>query len=372
MTKSSELIRTPLYSLSQESQAKFTDFAGWEMVLQYSSLKKEHQAVRKSVGMFDISHMGKFFLTGKNLREKLNYLVPSDLTALDNEKAQYTLLLNKKGGILDDVIFYYQGIDNQENEKGLLIVNASTTAKDWRWLTENLNGLDIELQDASRNLALIALQGSNAIARLNPLVSEDLQQLTSFAHLTTQINGDDVFIARTGYTGEDGFEIMTTPIIAQQLWTDLLEAQVIPCGLGARDTLRLEAGMCLYGQDMDENTTPLEAGLGWLVNFNHDFIGKDILLSQKEEGIKKKLIGLQMEGRYIARHGYPILSENQVIGEVTSGTLSPTLNNAIALGYVDYNHSKIGQKLTVEIRGKQHEAEIIKKPFYRSFNKNNK
>ena len=365
MTQSSSLIRTPLYSLSQESQAKFTDFAGWEMALQYSGVKKEHQAVRESVGMFDISHMGKFFLSGKNLRAQLASLVPSDLTALQPQKAQYTVLLNEKGGIIDDIIFYYQGTDSQEIEKGVLIVNASTTEKDWAWLTTNLANSGITLKDNSRELALIALQGKKAIDILNPLVPEDLQQLTSFSHLTTQINNEDVFIARTGYTGEDGFEIMTSPNIAQQLWTDFLEVEVTPCGLGARDTLRLEAGMCLYGQDMDDNITPLEASLGWLVSYDHDFISKDILLKQKQEGIEKKLVALQMQGRYIARHGYSILVDDQVIGEVTSGTLSPTLNTAIALGYVPYNYSKIGQRLTVEIRGKYHEAEVVKKPFYR-------
>lgn len=365
MTQSSKLIRTPLYSLSQEAQAKFTDFAGWEMALQYSGVKNEHQAVRESVGMFDISHMGKFFVSGKNLRARLAYLVPSDLTALEPQKAQYTVLLNDKAGIIDDIIFYYQGIDNQGREKGVLIVNAATTSKDWDWLTNNLANSEITLTDSSRDLALIALQGKKAIDILNPLVPEDLQQLTSFAHLTTQIDNEDVFIARTGYTGEDGFEIMVSPTMAQKLWTDFLAAKVTPCGLGARDTLRLEAGMCLYGQDMDDDITPLEASLGWLVGLDHDFIGKDILAQQKQTGIKKKLVALQMQGRYIARHGYPISVDHQLIGEVTSGTLSPTLNTAIALGYVSYNYSKIGQQLTVEIRGKSHEAEVVRKPFYR-------
>ena len=369
MTKSSKLIRTPLYSLSCQSQAKFTDFAGWEMALQYSGLKQEHQAVRESVGMFDISHMGKFFLRGKDLRQKLNSLVPSDVTSLNAGKARYTVLLNEKGGIIDDIIFYYQGSDRDKIEHGVLIVNASTTTKDWEWLGKQLDNSQIQLEDSSRDLGLIALQGVKAVDVLNPLVTEDLQQLESFAHLTTKIDGEEVFIARTGYTGEDGFEIMTTPNICQKLWSHFLEEKVTPCGLGARDTLRLEAGMCLYGQDMNDDTTPLEAGLGWVINFNHDFIAKDVLLSQKQEGIKKKLVGLQMQGRYIARHGYSILLDNQVVGEITSGTLSPTLNSAIALGYVPYSYSKIGQILTVEIRGKQHQAEVVKKPFYRGSSK---
>ncbi|MBL1211534.1 glycine cleavage system aminomethyltransferase GcvT [Geminocystis sp. GBBB08] len=368
MTESSKLLRTPLYSLYQ-SYGKFTDFAGWEMALQYSSLKKEHQAVRESVGMFDISHMGKFSLKGKNLRSSLNYLIPSDLTTLDTGKAQYSVLLNHKGGIIDDIIFYYQGENEQNIESGILIVNASTTLKDWAWLTENLKSQDIELKDNSQDLALIALQGKKAVEYLNPLITPNLITLPSFGHLTTDIDGETVFIARTGYTGEDGFEIMTTPVIAQKLWQDFLQKNVTPCGLGSRDTLRLEACMGLYGQDMNEEITPLEAGLGWVVNFNHDFIGKEILATQKQEKVKKRLVAIEMEGKYIARHDYPIILNNQIIGNITSGTLSPTLNKAIALGYVPYNYSKIGQKLTVEIREKLYPAVIVKKPFYQRLNK---
>lgn len=364
MTESSNLLRTPLYFLSCQSHPKFTDFAGWEMALQYSGLKKEHQAVRESVGMFDISHMGKFSLRGKALRSSLNYLVPSDLSNLETGKAQYSVLLNHKGGIIDDIIFYYQGKNEQNIESGILIVNASTTAKDWVWLTENLQNQDIELKDNSRDLALIALQGKKALEYLNPLITEDLATLPNFGHLTTEIDEETVFIARTGYTGEDGFEIMTTPAIAQKLWEYFLLNNVTPCGLGSRDTLRLEACMGLYGQDMNEEITPLEAGLSWVVNMNHDFIGKDILLTQKQEKVKKRLVAIEMQGKYIARHDYPILINNQVIGNVTSGTLSPTLNKAIALGYVPYNYSKIGQKLTVEIREKLYHAVIVKKPFY--------
>lgn len=365
MTESSNLLRqTPLYGLSCECHAKFTDFAGWEMALQYSGLKKEHQAVRESVGMFDISHMGKFSLSGKNVRSSLNYLVPSDLTTLEKGKAQYTVLLNHKGGIIDDIIFYYQGKNEDNIESGILIVNASTTAKDWAWLTENLKNQDVELKNNSEDLGLIALQGKQALEYLNPLLTEDLTNLPSFGHLTTNIDGEEVFIARTGYTGEDGFEIMTTPSIAQKLWKYFIKNNVTPCGLGCRDTLRLEACMGLYGQDMDEEITPLEAGLGWVVNFNHDFIAKEVLLKQKQEKVKKRLVAIEMQGKYIARHDYPIIIDNEMVGKVTSGTLSPTLNKAIALGYVTYNYSKIGQKLTVEIREKLYPAVVVKKPFY--------
>ncbi|BAQ61512.1 aminomethyltransferase [Geminocystis sp. NIES-3708] len=367
MTESSNLLHTPLYSLSCQSKAKFTDFAGWEMPLQYSGLKKEHQAVRESVGMFDISHMGKFSLQGKNLRSSLNYLVPSDLRILEKGKAQYSVLLNHKGGIIDDIIFYYQGQNEDKIESGILIVNASTTAKDWNWLTENLYNQDIELKDNSKDLALIALQGKKALEYLNPLLTEDLESIPSFGHLTTEIDQEKIFIARTGYTGEDGFEIMTSPSIAQRLWQYFLNNNVIPCGLGCRDTLRLEACMGLYGQEMNEEITPLEAGLGWIVNMNHEFIGKEILALQKQEKVKKRLVAIEMEGKYIARHDYPIIINNQMVGKITSGTLSPTLNKAIALGYVPYNYSKIGQKLTVEIRGNLYPATVVKKPFYSRF-----
>jgi len=362
-----QLLQTPLYLLSAQSKAKFTDFAGWEMALQYSGLKKEHQAVRESVGMFDISHMGKFTLKGKNLRHQMQKLVPTDLINLQSGKAQYSVLLNEKAGIIDDIIFYYQGEIEPEIESAVLIVNASTTAKDWQWLTKNLADKEIELVDKSRDFALIALQGKDAVNYLNPLIPENLEELAGFAHLTTIVNQESVFIARTGYTGEDGFEIMVSSAMAQQLWQDWLKKGVTPCGLGARDTLRLEAGMCLYGQDMDDNITPLEAGLSWLVNLDadFDFIGKEILVKQKQSTVDKRLVALEMQGRYIARHGYPIIYQGKTVGEVTSGTLSPTLNKAIALGYVPYDLSKSGQKLEVEIRGKFYPTKIIKKPFYR-------
>jgi aminomethyltransferase len=360
-------LKTPLYSLSAKAKAKFTEFAGWEMPLQYISLKQEHQAVRDSVGMFDISHMGKFTVKGQNLRKTIQQLVPSDLSQLQNGKALYTVLLNEQAGIIDDIIIYYQGQDNQGIESAVIIVNASTTAKDWAWLNKYLDNSLIELQDQSKDYGLIALQGKKAVDYLSPLISADLSNLGGFCHLTTTIDDETVFIARTGYTGEDGFEIMSSPSMTQKLWQNWQEKGVTLCGLGARDTLRLEAAMCLYGQDMNDETTPLEAGLGWVVNLDgdFDFIGKNVLKKQKEEGLNKRLVALEMQGKYIARHGYPIVYQNEVIGEVTSGTLSPTLNQAIALGYVTDNLSKIGQQLEVEIRGKFYPAKVVKKPFYR-------
>lgn len=366
--QSSQLFRTPLYELSKKAQARFTDFAGWEMAIQYSGLKQEHQAVRNSAGMFDVSHMGKFILQGKNLVSSLQYLVPSDLSKLKAGEAQYTVLLNDQGTIIDDILFYYQGKDEKEIEHGVMIVNAATKEQDLQWLLKSLKNTNIQLLDQSNDLVLIAVQGSKAVDYLDSLLECDLQSLKAFNHLVTQLNGENVFIARTGYTGEDGFEIMTSPDVGQKLWQSLLEKGVIPCGLGARDTLRLEAGMCLYGQDIDQTTTPLEAGLSWLVHFDSqtDFSGRSTLEQQKKEGVKRRLVGLEMQGRYIARHGYRVISDGEIVGEVTSGTLSPTLNKAIALAYVPVSLSKIGQKLEVEIRGKNYPAKVVKKPFYRS------
>jgi aminomethyltransferase len=367
-THQSSLLQTPLYELSLAQKARFTPFSGWEMPVQYAGLKQEHYAVRNAVGMFDISHMGKFALVGQNLIEQLQYLVPSNLASLQSGQAQYTVLLNSQAGIIDDIIFYYQGETATGEQQGFAIVNAATTAKDKAWLLEHFQNNSIELQDLSQQKALIAVQGSQAVSVLQSLTKEDISQMSAFTHQQIHIQGNPAFIARTGYTGEDGFEVMLEPEAGQQLWRSLLEAGVTPCGLGARDTLRLEAAMSLYGQDIDETTTPLEAGLNWLVHLDRkgDFLGRSVLEKQKAEGVERRLVGLEMTGKHIARHGYPILSAGKVVGEVTSGTLSPTLNKAIALAYVPKSLSKVGQTVEVEIRGKTYPAVVVKKPFYRS------
>jgi aminomethyltransferase len=367
-THQSSLLQTPLYELSLAQKARFTPFSGWEMPVQYAGLKQEHYAVRNAVGMFDISHMGKFALVGQNLIEQLQYLVPSNLASLQSGQAQYTVLLNSQAGIIDDIIFYYQGETATGEQQGFAIVNAATTAKDKAWLLEHFQNNSIELQDLSQQKALIAVQGSQAVSVLQSLTKEDISQMSAFTHQQIHIQGNPAFIARTGYTGEDGFEVMLEPEAGQQLWRSLLEAGVTPCGLGARDTLRLEAAMSLYGQDIDETTTPLEAGLNWLVHLDRkgDFLGRSVLEKQKAEGVERRLVGLEMTGKHIARHGYPILSAGKVVGEVTSGTLSPTLGKAIALAYVPKSLSKVGQTVEVEIRGKTYPAVVVKKPFYRS------
>lgn len=364
------LARTPLYQLGVELRARLTSFGGWEMPVQFSGISREHEAVRNTAGMFDISHMGKFTLQGKNLISQLQLLVPSDLSRLQPGQAQYTVLLNPQAGIIDDIIVYYQGEDTG-TQRALIIVNAATTGKDKAWLLQHLNLDEVEFQDISPDKVLIAVQGPKAIKYLQTLVQEDLQPVKTFGHLQATVLGKPAFIARTGYTGEDGFEVMLDPDVGVELWRKLHNAGVIPAGLGARDTLRLEAAMALYGQDIDDTTTPLEAGLGWLVHLDTkgDFIGRAVLAQQKTDGVQRRLIGLQTQGRNIARHGYQILSAGKIVGEVTSGTLSPTLGYPIALAYVPTQLASVGQQLEVEIRGKAYPAVVVKRPFYRSKNR---
>ena len=359
-------LRTPLYDRAIALNARMTAFSGWEMPVQFSGIVPEHEAVRHHAGMFDISHMGKFTLQGENAIEQLQGLVPSDLSRLRPGQAQYTVLLNPQAGIIDDIIVYQEAAGHV-----VLIINAGTKDKDKEWLLAHLDLSRIEFQDLSTQQALIAIQGPETVAQLQPLVDIDLSKLTNFGHSAALIFKNPAFIARTGYTGEDGFEIMVAPEIAVKLWDTLLASGVTPCGLGARDTLRLEAAMCLYSQEISDTTTPLEAGLGWIVHLDTkgDFIGRDVLERQKAEGVTRKLVGLNMQGRYIARHDYPIAIDGQPVGIVTSGTMSPTLGQAIALAYIPTAFAKLGQVVDVEIRGKLHPATVVKKPFYRSTNR---
>jgi aminomethyltransferase len=364
---STSLARTPLYEVSIAQNARMTEFSGWEMPVQYEGITREHHAVRTGAGMFDISHMGKFSLSGPAVLEQIQTLVPSDLSRLQPGDAQYTVLLNPEGGIIDDLIFYNQGLDDSGNEQWVVIVNAATTQKDWAWMRSHLDLNQLEFHDHSTEKALIALQGPKAAAIFQSLVKQDLSTVKAFGHLQSAVLGESAFIARTGYTGEDGFEIMVSPTVAVALWNELQTVGVVPCGLGARDTLRLEAAMALYGQDIDDFTSPLEAGLGWLVHLDSktEFIGRSRLEQQKQEGVKRRLVGLHMQGRNIARHGYLVLYEGRAVGEVTSGTQSPTLGQAIALAYVPTELAKLGQRVDVEIRGKQYPASVVKRPFYK-------
>ena len=354
------LNRTPLYNLHLAAGARMVEFGGWEMPVQYQGIVAEHQAVRSKVGMFDVSHMGKFTFKGKNILSSLQNLVPSNLARLKPNQAQYTVLLNPEAGIIDDLIFYYHGGDDWS-----AIVNAATRLKDKAWIEQHLDG---ELIDRSDELILIAVQGKDSIEALQPFVTDNLSEIKRFGHRQTQVLGSDSFIARTGYTGEDGFEVMMDIAIGQQLWQSLINAGVTPCGLGCRDTLRLEAGLHLYGQDMNESITPLEADLAWLVHLQEkgDFIGRSKLESQKKLGVDRQLVALEMTGRNIARHDYPIRHNGEPVGIVTSGTMSPTLGKPIALAYVPTNLAALGQELQVQIRNQDSPAKVIKRPFYKS------
>lgn len=351
---------TPLLAAHQALHARMVEFGGWLMPIQYEGITAEHQAVRQQVGMFDISHMGKFSLTGSNVLSALQPLVPSDISTLQQGQAKYTVLLNPEGGVIDDLIIYYQSPD-----AAIIIVNAATSAKDWAWLTQHLDK-PFTLADWSSDQVLIAVQGPNAIATLQTLTNDPLTDIPIYWHRNITLMGQPAWVARTGYTGEDGFEIMVPGERGIALWNQLLDCGVKPCGLGARDTLRLEAAMALYGQDVNEQTTPLEAGLGWLIHWDKgDFIGKEALMHQKANGLQRQLVGLQMEGRNIARHDYPVQFNNETVGIVTSGTFSPTLGTAIALAYVPPACAKVGQTLAVEIRGKACAATVVKRPFYK-------
>ncbi len=365
------LQRTPLFPFHQALGARFVSFAGWEMPLQYRGVVAEHRAVRERVGVFDISHMGKFELWGPELGSHLSRLVPSDLAALPVGSARYTVLLNPLGGIVDDVIFYRHPPEG-ELEHWSLIVNAATRHKDREWLQQQgIPGL--ELQDHTESQVLLAVQGPAAEEVLQPFLAGSLKALRRFQHgqFAPQKGGSSgarVFVARTGYTGEDGFEILLSPPEGCWLWEQLVQAGVQPCGFGCRDTLRLEAAFCLYGQDMDESTTPLEAGLGWLVNNPGDYIGKLALERQREQGIPRRLVGFRLLDRAIPRSGCAIYAPNspEPIGRVTSGSHSPTLGYGIGLGYVDSTWAEVGSRLEIEIRGQRRLAEVVKRPFYRS------
>lgn len=361
------LRRSPLYPTYTQSEFRMTAFAGWEMPVQFRGISQEHQAVRETAGMFDISHMGKFLLKGQDLIAQLQTLVPSDLRRLQPGQAQYTVFLTPEAGIVDDLIYYAQADTPSGLQQGVMIVNAATKEKDRQWILDHLDAEAVELTDVSDQLALVAVQGPQAVAQLQAFVQEDLTNIAAFGHLQGTVCGQPAFLARTGYTGEDGYEVMLAPAVAIELWAKLAAAGVISCGLGCRDTLRLEAAMSLYGQEIDETTTPLEAGLAWLVHLETagDFLGRSILEQQKAAGVSRRLVGLQLQGRNIARHDYPVLHNGIPIGRVTSGTLSPTLGYPIALAYVPIEWSKLGQILDVEIRGKAYPATVVKRPFYR-------
>ena len=369
------LARTPLFEAARVAGGRMVPFAGWEMAVQFGGLIQEHQAVRENCGVFDISHMGVLTLRGDGVKDALQTLVPSDLFRIGPGEACYTVLLNEAGGIRDDLIVYDRGrvvAAGDERDELVVVINAACAEADTAWIREQLEPRGIAVRDRKGDGVLLALQGPEAPARLEALTGSDLTGLPRFGHRELTLRGGElegapVFVGRTGYTGEDGFELLLGREAGLALWQQLLAAGVAPCGLGARDTLRLEAAMHLYGNDMDASITPLEASLGWLVHLEMpaDFIGREALERQSAEGVQRRLVGLKLQGRAIARHGYPVLHDGAVVGEVTSGTWSPTLGEAIALAYVPAELAKLGTELAVEIRGKAEPALVVKRPFYR-------
>ncbi|MEA2625453.1 MAG: aminomethyltransferase [Candidatus Binatota bacterium] len=338
------------------------EFAGWEMPVQYSGILGEHRAVRTAAGLFDVSHMGEVELRGAGAIEACQRLATNDVSRLADGDAVYTVLCLPSGGIVDDVI-----VTRLAADRLLVCVNASNRGKDVAWLREHRRGADVV--DRSDELALIALQGPRSADVLRPLAELEVDRLRRFRAREGSVAGIPVLVSRTGYTGEDGFELYVGWHRAEGLWDALLEAGapcgLVPAGLGARDTLRLEKGYALYGNDIDETKTPLEAGLGWVVKLDKgDFVGRDALLRQKRDGLSRSLVGLTMEGAGIPRHGYPILDDGITVGEVTSGTMSPMLGRGIALGYVPAASGGPGTRLAVEIRGRSQAVRVVRPPFF--------
>ena len=341
-------------------------FAGWDMPVEYSGITHEHLAVRTRAGVFDVSHMGEIEVAGKNAVAAMQTLVCSDPAQLQIGQAQYSGLLTPEGTFLDDVIVYRLGPMHF-----LLVVNASNVAKDYAWIRDQAAAVgDVGVINSSSRYALIALQGPAAREVLQPLTAIDLHDMRPFWFANGEVAATRVTVACTGYTGEDGFEIFVPPAAADRVWDALLESgrsvDIVPAGLGARDTLRLEASLRLYGNDIDESTSALEAGLGWTVAWgNERFIGRDHLLRQKEQGVVRRLVGFEMIDRGIARHGHPVLLDGKPVGVVTSGTQTPYLKKAIGMAYVPTAMSMPGSQIQIDIRGRTATAQVVPMPFYK-------
>jgi len=340
------------------------------MPLWYKNITPEHLAVRNNVGIFDITHMGRSLVTGKDAEKFLNYVTTNDVTKLTPLSAHYTTFCNEQGGIKDDFV-----LSRLEQEKFLAVYNAANREKDYEWLVRYSERFDVKVEDVSDNIAMFAVQGPKAEKTLQKISSENLNAVQRFKCGWTKLADVKAFVSRTGYTGEDGFELfawdtpLEKPDNAIKVWTAILQAGkefgIEPCGLGARDTLRLEAGMCLYGNDIDETTTPLEAAIGFVVKLEkEDFIGKNVLSKQKTEGVKRKRVGIRMLETGIPRKGYEVFKNGQKIGTVTSGTFSPLLKYGIAQAYVASEYATVGDKVEVKIRGNAAEGEMVKFPFY--------
>ncbi|HLT23636.1 MAG TPA: glycine cleavage system aminomethyltransferase GcvT [Ignavibacteria bacterium] len=356
--------RTALYDIHKSSGGKLVDFAGFEMPIQYEGILKEHMAVRESVGMFDVSHMGEVEVRGADAFEFVQNLTTNDVSKLGEGKVQYSAMCLDDGGIVDDLLVYDFG------DHFMLVINASNIEKDFKWMQENVKG-DVQLINKSDDYSLLAVQGPNAEKTLQKLTDVDLSSIPYYNFKVGMIAGQEAIISHTGYTGEKVcFEIYSSSDKekSESLWNAIMEAgaefDIKPCGLGARDTLRLEYAFRLYGNDMDETTNPIEAGLGWITKLDVDnFNGKDAIARSKSEGLKRRLMGFEVDGKVIARHGAEVFADGYKIGQVTSGGPSPILEKNIGLAYIDKGYDQPGQSIEIDVRGKRIPAAIVKTPF---------
>ncbi len=359
--------KTPFYQFHVDSGAKMVPFAGYEMPIEYTGVSEEHLQVRNGVGVFDVSHMGEIWVKGEKAADFVQKVTSNDISILEIGQAQYSCFPNGKGGIVDDLLVYYY-----EKDKFMLVVNAANIEKDWKWLVEQ-NTEGVELENASDNIAQLAIQGPDAIKVLQKLTEFELSDIKYYTFVVSELAGiKEVIISATGYTGSGGFELYVYEKDAEKLWNAVFEAgkefNIKPIGLAARDTLRLEMGFCLYGNDIDDTTSPIEAGLGWITKFNdnNNFIDKERMLAIKEAPIVRRLKGFEMIDRGIPRKGYEIVdADGNPLGTVTSGTMSPSLKKGIGMGYVKAGHLKVGSEIFIKVRKKLLKAQIIKLPFYK-------
>lgn len=356
----SELKKTPLYQNYVDSGAKIVEFGGWAMPVQFTSIKEEHNAVRYEVGMFDVSHMGEISIKGNDASKFVQYLLSNDTNNLTDTKAQYTALCNEEGGIIDDLVTYKIG-DNDY----LLIVNAANTDKDFAWVQKHAPKFDVEVSNVSDQFGQLAVQGPKARDLVSGLVDIDVSEMKPFDfQQNVTLFGKNVILSQSGYTGEDGFEIYCEAKDTVDIWNGFIEYNVVPCGLGARDTLRLEAGLPLHGQDLTESITPYEGGIAFAAKplIEEDFIGKSVLKDQKENGSERRTVGLELLDKGIARTGYPVLDlDGNEIGEVTSGTQAPSSGKSIAMAIIKRDEFEMGRELLVQVRKRQLKAKIVKK-----------
>jgi aminomethyltransferase len=363
MSNNDSLKSTALSQVHIDLGAKMVPFAGYNMPVTYAGLIEEHNAVRNSVGMFDVSHMGEFVIRGEKAFDLIQYVTSNDVAALSDGRVQYSCMTNDKGGIVDDLLVY-----RWSETEYYLVVNASNIEKDWNWISQH-NTFGAEMENISDNLSLLAVQGPNATKLLQKLTDVNLSDIPYYHFTSGKMAGlDDIIISNTGYTGSGGFELYVWNKDAKAIWDAVMEAgkefNIQPAGLGCRDTLRLEKGFCLYGNDINDETSPIEAGLGWITKFNKDFVNKAHHLAIKENGATKKLVGFELIDRGIPRQHYKITdAEGNEIGEVTSGTQSPSLGKAIGMGYVKTAFAKAGSEIYIEIRGKLLKAVVVKIPF---------